>query len=223
MKTKAFSLDRRLLLPLLLFSLAACQQGGDESGEPKPDESASGSGSEPGVVEQVKSPDPGAGSEVREIGGKTSDRLMKSLGSQLKAALQGGGPVEAIRVCQQVAMPLTEASEPSGEVSVRRTTLRPRNPANAPDPTDRKVLEKMAADLAATGSPPEPVVEWTEEAGRFYRPLIIQEVCLNCHGDPAAFSPELGDALAELYPEDRATGYSLGDLRGVIRVDVARD
>jgi hypothetical protein len=47
---------------------------------------------------------------------------------------------------------------------------------------------------------------WTPEAGRYYKPLVIQEVCLKCHGDPAAFSPELTTALRELYPTDQATG-----------------
>lgn len=156
---------------------------------------------------------------VSERGEAASEALMKSLGGQLKAALQSGGPVQAIIVCQQAALPLTTAAgEPFDGVTVRRTTLKPRNPANAPDDTDRRVLEAMARAEGA----PEPVIEWENDAARFYRPLMMQEVCLNCHGDPASFSPELTQALAERYPNDLATGYALGDFRGVIRVDVER-
>ncbi len=160
---------------------------------------------------------------VTETGQAASDALMKSLGGQLKGALQSGGPVQAITVCQQAALPLTAAAGESFEgVSIRRTTLKPRNPANAPDDLDTRVLETMAAAAKQSKGPPEPVVEWGEDVARFYRPLMIQEVCLNCHGDPASFSPELTQALAERYPDDQGTGYALGDFRGVIRVDIAR-
>jgi len=161
--------------------------------------------------------------QVAETGRAASDALMKSLGGQLKAALQSGGPVQAIAVCQQVALSMTaSASEPFEGVSMRRTTLKPRNPANAPDPLDREVLEEMAEAAGQVEGAPEPVIEWREDVARFYRPLMVQEVCLKCHGDPENFSPELARALAERYPEDRATGYALGDFRGVIRVDVER-
>ncbi len=102
--------------------------------------------------------------------------------------------------------------------SVRRTTLKPRNPGNAPDPADEKVL-KM---LESATSLPEEHIEWTEGIARYYKPLMIREVCLNCHGPKENFVPELTDALAKLYPGDQANGYKLGDLRGVIRVDVKR-
>jgi hypothetical protein len=109
------------------------------------------------------------------------------------------------------------AGEQFEGVTIRRTTLKPRNPANAPDETDRGVLEKLAAM-----SPPGATIEWQDEVARYYQPLIVQEVCLNCHGDPASFPAELTEKLADLYPDDQATGYALGDFRGVIRVDVER-
>lgn len=46
-------------------------------------------------------------------------------------------------------------------------------------------------------------------------PIVTPPLCLTCHGDPATFSPELKQALKESYPDDRATGFSAGDLRGV--------
>lgn len=156
---------------------------------------------------------------VVQTGQAASEALIQSLGGQLKAALQSGGPVQAILVCQQAALPLTSAAGASFEgVAIRRTTLKPRNPANAPDAIDRRVLEMMARSEGA----PEPVIEWGDDTARFYRPLMVREVCLKCHGDAATFSPELTKTLSERYPNDLATGYALGDFRGVIRVDVER-
>ncbi len=154
---------------------------------------------------------------VIERGEAAAKVLMESLGTQLKGAMESGGPVAAITVCQQVAIPLTDSAGAEFEgVTVKRTTLKPRNPANAPDEKDRAVLEAMAAQ-----SPPQPVIRWEDGVARFYRPLMIQEVCMKCHGDPATFPKELAAILAEKYPHDAATGYALGDLRGAIRVDIA--
>lgn len=154
-----------------------------------------------------------------DTGRAASQATMERLGGQLKAALQAGGPVVALRVCQSMAGPLTEAA--GGQfpgAAIRRTSLQPRNLANAPDAIDRKVL-KM---LAAAQPRPEEHTVWTSHEGRYYKPLVIQDVCLKCHGDPATFSPELKAALQELYPADQATGYVLGEFRGVVRVDLAR-
>ena len=155
---------------------------------------------------------------VQETGQAVAAELMKRLGGQLKGALQTGGPVAAIAVCQQTALPLTEASGAAFEgVTIRRTTLKPRNPANAPDALDREVLDRFAGEAGLAS-----VIEWEAETARYYQPLAIQEICLKCHGDPATFPEPLVKALAEAYPEDQAIGYELNDLRGVIRVDIAR-
>lgn len=157
---------------------------------------------------------------VTETGKKAATALMQQLGGQLKGAIQNGGPVEAVEVCQVAALPLTAAAGAEFEgVSIRRTTLKPRNPANAPDALDRSVLERLASQAQDQA---EPIVEWTDEMARYYQPLYLQALCLNCHGDPASFSEDLVNVLAKSYPEDQATGYEVGDLRGVIRVDVTR-
>lgn len=156
--------------------------------------------------------------DATERGKKAADALMARLKSQLQAAMQSGGPVEAVSVCQNIALPLTEAErEAQGVAGIRRTTLKPRNPANAPDAMDRSVLEAMAA-AANPGS------EVRADAGgstRYYQPIFVQEVCLKCHGDRATMPPALTEKLAALYPSDLATGYALGDFRGAIRVDFA--
>lgn len=51
---------------------------------------------------------------------------------------------------------------------------------------------------------------------RFMKAIPTGEVCLKCHGTELA--PGVAQALAGLYPEDRATGYSQGDIRGAFVV-----
>jgi hypothetical protein len=38
------------------------------------------------------------------------------------------------------------------------------------------------------------------------------EICLACHGE--SISPDVATAIREAYPQDQATGFSLGDIRG---------
>ncbi|NND55078.1 MAG: DUF3365 domain-containing protein, partial [Gammaproteobacteria bacterium] len=67
-----------------------------------------------------------------------SRELVKEFGaalqSELKHGLTEGGPVDAISVCKDKAPQIaSELSRRSG-AKVRRTSLRHRNPANAPEP-----------------------------------------------------------------------------------------
>ncbi len=51
---------------------------------------------------------------------------------------------------------------------------------------------------------------------RFAKAIKVAPVCLNCHGQTIA--PEVKQALNEHYPNDLATGYRLGDLRGIFSI-----
>jgi hypothetical protein len=51
---------------------------------------------------------------------------------------------------------------------------------------------------------------------RFMKAIPIEGVCLGCHGD--AIGPAIKSKLSELYPQDLATGYREGDLRGAFVV-----
>ena len=55
----------------------------------------------------------------------------------------------------------------------------------------------------------------------FYKPIVINnEACLKCHGNVEG---DLAKVIKATYPEDRATGYKMGDLRGMIAVTIERD
>jgi nitrogen-specific signal transduction histidine kinase len=76
------------------------------------------------------------------------------------------------------------------------TSLRPIRPENAPDPWERRALEKLEAGAASFG---ELVVEGGERRYRLMGALRVEERCLGCHG---------------------VQGYAVGDLRGGIAVAV---
>ncbi len=56
---------------------------------------------------------------------------------------------------------------------------------------------------------------------RVYRPISTMPQCLKCHGPLEELQPEIRAFLAQHYPGDNATSYSVYQWRGVIRVSLA--
>ena len=147
--------------------------------------------------------------------------LATSLQSELKAAMQTGGPVAAIGVCNTKAMPITQKVAAEQDMHISRVSLKNRNPANAPNEWQAAVLEDFQRQKAEGKDPgglvwSETVSVNGEEEFRFMKAIPTGQICLMCHG--TQISPEIGRILTELYPMDRATGYGEGDIRGAFVV-----
>ncbi len=143
-------------------------------------------------------------------------RLMEALGEQLG----NDGPAAAINVCSEIAP--AAASEISGEgLEIRRTSLRYRNPENAPDAWELAWLKQFEEKLVG-GELPADVHEIDDARGelRYLRPIVMGTGCLLCHGAADQLDGEIKRQLADRYPQDRATGYALGDVRGAFSVRV---
>lgn len=52
---------------------------------------------------------------------------------------------------------------------------------------------------------------------RYIKAIPTGEICLNCHGGDTV-KPEIEALLAEFYPNDKARGYSAGDIRGAFTI-----
>jgi len=147
--------------------------------------------------------------------------LLQTLMRRLTGALGESGPEGAIGVCAEVAQELTGQGGERHGVAIRRTALRWRNPANAPDPWERAWMERALASK-------EKVVPTAEVVARpdgrlelrYARPIFLVSTCLQCHGSGEEIPAAVRQLLAERYPEDRATGFRRGDLRGIVSVRV---
>ena len=163
---------------------------------------------------------------VRAEGAAAAQALMTTLQANLVASMEEGGPVQAIEFCASRALVLTDSvSESLGDgISIKRVSERHRNPENAPDASEIEAIRHFNAALADDGVLPG---DWVQETAagelRYYRPLTIAPPCLNCHGNPESMDPRVLEALDVIYPDDQATGYEAGDLRGLIRVSVSEE
>jgi hypothetical protein len=144
-----------------------------------------------------------------------------ALQAELKNAMKHGGPVNAIGVCNTTATPITETVSLEQGLKLSRVSFKIRNPANAPEEWQKEVLESFENRRAA-GEDPASLV-WSDFAEvdgkqqfRFMKAIPTGALCLQCHGKN--ISPEVKAKLAELYPGDKAIGYSAGDIRGAFVV-----
>lgn len=142
------------------------------------------------------------------------DRFGATLQATLGAALAAGDPVAAIGVCSDRAPAIAAQTGADAGLQIGRVSRRPRNPANTPTDWQRGVLERWAAELAAGAdlADREEFVSTPDGGFKYLRPIVIRPPCLVCHGSDVA--PAVTAALSEKYPDDRATGYRVGELRG---------
>lgn len=148
--------------------------------------------------------------------------LGETLKSQLVAALRQGGPRAAVDVCRTIAPAIATETSGAHGLEVGRTALKVRNPANAPDIFERRVLEEFVQKIEAGADPAtiehaEMVAENGEILFRYMKAIpTAAEPCLACHG--RNIDPGLKAEILRLYPEDQATGFKAGELRGAFTV-----
>lgn len=142
--------------------------------------------------------------------------LLAPFKADLKTALLQGmesGPADAVTVCRDRAPQIAAALSVDG-VSMGRSSHRLRNPVNAP----QDWLAPIVAGFAdgTFGLAPQ-VVDIGDGRTGYVEPIVLQPLCLTCHGTEV--QPELAARIAELYPDDAATGFAAGDVRGVFWVE----
>jgi hypothetical protein len=158
--------------------------------------------------------------DPRRVTARTnSEKFAAELKAALQKALTEQGPVAAIAVCKDEAPRIAARMSAETRTSVGRTGLRVRNPGNAAQAWQRTVLEGFAQRLAS-GTPPEELEYFEVHAdgsAHYLKAIVTQPLCLVCHGE--AISPEVQEALGKHYPQDQATGFKSGELRGAFSVD----
>lgn len=171
----------------------------------------------------TKAPSEAAQMQHLEESRKTAQEFMQTLGGALKKQLETGGAESAIGVCKQIAPALAAEYSKDGRV-VKRVSLKTRNKVQGtPDDWEKEVLEGF--DQAQREGKPKASTEMattTEETdGRWFRymkAIPTQPMCLQCHGKAADIPTGVKALLTKEYPEDKATGYSVGEIRGAISI-----
>lgn len=140
------------------------------------------------------------------------DELFKRLSGKLISVMSEKGPVAAIEVCQVEAKSMAMEVGEAANVHIGRTGVRLRNADNvAPSWAQKLVDERTETPVFA---------KLSNNHAAALLPIKLQAQCLMCHGPNEALAPDVKEKLAWLYPQDRATGFSEGELRGWFWVEL---
>ncbi|WP_111669184.1 Tll0287-like domain-containing protein [Algoriphagus litoralis] len=158
-------------------------------------------------------------------GDSISKEAQQSLITSLQDAIALNGVPGAIDFCNIQALPiLSDLSQKYG-VQVRRASNRYRNPSDQPTDEEKPILEAYEFN-AENGNKSDPNIQKVEngEVFLYTKPIVIPGgMCLSCHGDPKS---EINEAtlqkLSQLYPEDKAKGHKVGDLRGMWSIRIPK-
>jgi hypothetical protein len=150
--------------------------------------------------------------------------LQQRIAGRLKEELERGGPEGAIAVCANIAQASAARVSRERGWRVSRVSLRARNALiGDPDPWEQRALLDFTARAArgedASAMEFHEIVN--EPAGRYLRymkALPVVPLCMNCHGPAETLNPGVREALAREYPNDRATGFAVGMIRGGLTV-----
>ncbi len=105
---------------------------------------------------------------------------------------------------------------------LKQTSLRLRNPANAPDEWEKKALKILHSSKDSRGVGFGEILETNDEKiYRYMKPIHAEKACLDCHGEKDKIKPAIRQFLERKYPGDQALGYKEGDIRGGISIIIS--
>lgn len=146
-----------------------------------------------------------------------------SLKKELQTAMKDGGPTKALDVCQTKAPEIAKTVSEDKNVLISRVSLKNRNADMGKANEWQDTVLKDFETRKAGGEKPDTLAyadiiktEDGRQEFRFMKAIPTGSLCLTCHG--SNIKPEISTKLKDLYPEDKATGFKEGDLRGAFVV-----
>jgi len=127
-------------------------------------------------------------------GDSITQEAQAQLLAQLQQAITANGHAGALDFCKVNALPILKSLETKQAVNAYSYNA------------ENNILADPSIQKLQQG-----------EVFLYTKPITISNaMCLSCHGDPKKdIAPETAAKLKQLYPQDPATGYAEGDLRGM--------
>lgn len=141
---------------------------------------------------------------------KAQTKLLRVLQQELQHAISD--PAKAISVCKKRGDLLARSIGQEMNVRIGRTSAKIRNLNNVPP--------VWAAEWVQQRHDRRLVVSLPNSGLGLLSPIMTKSICINCHGKQGKIDPDVFAEILSLYPDDMATGFSVGELRGYVWVEV---
>lgn len=182
-----------------------------------------GKGKGKGMMKQQASNFSKANKDYNDIGMHYALATKKELGKNLIKTIQKEGTLGALEFCSLNALSITDSMANMFSASIKRVSDKPRNPINAANATELEYIASFKEDLA-TNSNPKPIIKESGSEVKFYYPITTNMMCLQCHGKlDKDIQPNTYKTIKKLYPNDKATGYTVNEVRGIWSIKFKKD
>lgn len=195
----------------LIILLAACDSGSQRRFNKE------------ALQEEMRNREPKKVSEAQIItaayqqGQFIAEEAQKELLSTLHKVVEEDGTARAVHYCSTEAYPLIDSLSQKYNAEIGRTSMKLRNPANAPDETEKQLLEAYEYNAENNQPLDDNVQRLNQEYLLYTKPIVIAgNLCLRCHGEPEKdIEPKTLTTIDSLYPNDKARHYEIGEFRGI--------
>lgn len=162
--------------------------------------------------------------EATEESRKLAGQVSQELRSQLIREMQLSGPLRSLMVCKYACPEILSAQSRKTGWRIAAVSLKPRNAAlGSPDVWEQKVLADFAR-RAAKGEKEESL-EFAELVSepqarffRYARAMMVEPLCLPCHGAPEKLPEGVKAQLAIDYPHDKGVNFHVGQVYGIVSI-----
>lgn len=153
-------------------------------------------------------------SEAKALAADLKSSLMKNLSEKISK----DGVVEAIPFCHANVKPIAKKAAKTrlNKYEFGRTSHKIRNIGNNPQPWADKYLKEFQGTFKGDIKKDYILTTLEDNKKLYMEPLYVQPQCLLCHGEKV--SAEVKSKIQTLYPQDKATGFKVGEFRGFIWV-----
>jgi hypothetical protein len=161
-------------------------------------------------------------SELMKSTKEVVDPMPVKLKALLTDEITNNGPVKAIETCSLKAPAMARALSEKTGWSIKRVSVKNRNPEGKADKWEEKTMKGFERELAgntdAVMEQGDIVTINSKQYFRYAKGLKTTKECLMCHGKDENITTELKEKLKEIYPNDLAKGYDVNQVRGIISV-----
>lgn len=165
-----------------------------------------------------------AESESIQDSRKVALQVSLALRTQLLREMQVSGPLRSLIVCKYNCPEILSIQSRKTGWRVAAVSLKPRNSAlGMADAWEQKVIADFERRVA-NGEKAETleVIETIKEPqGRYFRyakAMMVERLCLQCHGTRDQLPESVKAQLAIDYPFDRAVGFRVGQVYGIVSI-----
>ena len=199
--TKKFTMKRLFILPNLVLTAALLFSCGQKTAQTIDSETYA---------------------RYQQSGNEISNQTQGVLLSNVSKAMQQGGSLYAVEFCNLQASGLVDSLNTEFNCEISRVTDKNRNPENRLETKTDKQMWTYFSNIQQNEELHDTLIQ-NKEIITYYKPILTaMPACLQCHGPVQDIDPETYKKIETLYPEDKATGYALNELRGMWKIEFGK-